>query len=81
MLRRNRIFILPGTARQPTPSDTPSVPYLLQFRKVRTIPSGRCCNIASLTTPALSIPFFAHLSMHSEKSAISLSLMVLLCQP
>jgi hypothetical protein len=36
---------------------------------------------ASLTMSALSSTFRAHCSMHSEKSAISLSLKVLLFQP
>ena len=36
-----------------------------------------CCKIASLTMSAVSSTFRAHFSEHSEKSAISLSLMVL----
>jgi hypothetical protein len=45
------------------------------------VPKRTWREIASLTTPALSIPFVPHLCMHSEKSAISLSLKVLLFQP
>src|ERR1022692_1701343 len=43
----------------------------------------KCCKIASLTMSAVSSSFRAHFRMHSEKSAISLSLKLLrlLCQP
>ena len=42
-----------------------------------------CCNIPSLTMSAVSSTFRAHDGMHSKKSAISLSLklLLLLCQP
>ena len=54
---------------------------LTHFLSVSSLEHHNCREQASLTMSAVSSTFCAHFSEHSEKSAISLSLMVCLFQP